>query len=90
MAHPHFSDPNLLVAEAGLAEEVLAYEAVIAGARTERDRVLAVSLYLFDLAVAQGRGFRLSLARTLDARAASGAQIPALRGAAAWRCSVAP
>ena len=67
-AYRYFSDPAVMAAEGGLAVEVLPYERVVAGATTPRDRVLAVSLYLYDLAAAHEPGFRRFLARALDAQ----------------------
>lgn len=66
-AYRYFSDPALLAAEAGLAVKVLPYEDVVAGAETVRDRVRAVSLYIFDLSVQHEAAFRQFLARNLDA-----------------------
>ncbi|MGR3321654.1 MAG: TetR/AcrR family transcriptional regulator [Pseudooceanicola sp.] len=66
-AYRYFSDPAVLAAEAGLAVQVLPFEQIIGGARTTRDKVLAVSLYFFDLAVAHETEFRQFLARNLDA-----------------------
>ena len=65
-AYRYFSDPSLLVAEAGLALEVAPYEDVVAGCDTPRARALAVSLYIFDLSVAHEAAFRNFLARNLD------------------------
>jgi AcrR family transcriptional regulator len=66
-AYRYFSDPAELVAEAGLAVAVLPYEEVVAGAGTTRERLRAISAYIFDLSVAHEAGFRQFLARNLDA-----------------------
>lgn len=80
-AYRYFSDPNLLAAEAGLAHEVQDYETVVARATDVRGRVLAVSIYFLDLALAHENEFRRFLARSLDARAAGGGAAPMVRGA---------
>lgn len=69
-AYRYFSDPSLLVAEAGLAFEVSPYEEVVRGCDTPRARVLAVSLYILDLSILHEAAFRNFLARNLDAWAA--------------------
>ena len=71
-AYRYFSDPQVLASEAGLAVEVLPYETVVEGADTPRKRVLAVSLYIFDLSTAHEAAFRQFLARSLDAWVAQG------------------
>ncbi|OWU72652.1 hypothetical protein ATO3_16495 [Marinibacterium profundimaris] len=80
-AYRYFSDPSLLVAEAGLALEVAPYEDVVAGCDTPRARALAVSLYIFDLSVAHEAAFRNFLARNLDAWAAENGAPRQRRGA---------
>ncbi|WP_373355909.1 TetR/AcrR family transcriptional regulator [Pseudoroseicyclus sp. CXY001] len=69
-AYRYFSDPSVLAAEAGLAVAVAPYEEVVAGAETPQARLLAVALYMFDLALANEPAFRHFLARWLDAWAA--------------------
>lgn len=66
-AYRYFSDPAELVAEAGLAVEVLSYEEVVAGAQTVRARLRAVSIYIFELSADHEAAFRQFLARNLDA-----------------------
>lgn len=66
-AYRYFSDPSVLAAEAGLALEVERYETIVADCATVQDRLLAISVYFFDLAVAHEAGFRQFLARWLDA-----------------------
>lgn len=80
-AYRYFSDPDLLAAEAGLAVQVKPFEDVVAGARTARDKVRAVSLYFFDLALEHETAFRQFLARSLDAWSAEGGQVRNRRGA---------
>ncbi|WP_417770523.1 TetR/AcrR family transcriptional regulator [Stappia sp.] len=80
-AYRYFSDPAVLVAEAGLAVEVRPYEEIVAGAEGPRARAVAVSLYFFDLAVAHEPAFRQFLARNLDCWLAEGGSDKALRGA---------
>ncbi|MBF9036295.1 TetR family transcriptional regulator [Rhodobacterales bacterium HKCCE2091] len=69
-AYRYFSDPALLAVEAGLAVEVLPYAQVVNGAVTVRDKLRAISLYIFDLSVSHEAAFRQFLARNLDAWAA--------------------
>lgn len=71
-AYRYFSDPQVLASEAGLAVEVLPYETIVAGAEGPRARILAISLYIFDLSVAHEAAFRQFLARNLDAWVAEG------------------
>ena len=66
-AYRYFSDPAVLAAEAGLAVEVLPYETVIEGAVTLREKLRAISLYIYDLSVENEGAFRQFLARNLDA-----------------------
>lgn len=80
-AYRYFSDPNLLVAEAGLADEVMSYEDITAAAGTVRARIVAISLHFFDLAVAHEMEFRQFLARVLDAGVSAKEAGPRLRGA---------
>jgi AcrR family transcriptional regulator len=66
-AYRYFSDPSELVAEAGLAVAVLPYEEIVADAVTVRQKLRAISAYIFDLSVTHEAGFRQFLARNLDA-----------------------
>lgn len=66
-AYRYFSDPAALTAEAGLAIEVLPYETIVAGARSPREKAVAVSVYMLDLSLGHEAGFRQFLARNLDA-----------------------
>ncbi len=66
-AYRYFSDPAVLVAEAGLAVSVLPYEEVVAGATTVRAKLRAISAYIFDLSIEHEADFRRFLARNLDA-----------------------
>lgn len=79
-AYRYFSDPSVMAAEAGLAIEVWPYERVIGKARTLRDKLKAISLYFFDLAAGHEAGFRVFLARNLDASLASNRPDQSLRG----------
>lgn len=75
-AYRYFKDPAALAAEAGLALEVQPYEAVVAGCAGPRARVIAVSLYMFELSQQHEAQFRQFLARTMDAWATNPAQAP--------------
>jgi len=79
-AYRYFSDPAVLAAEAGLAVQIKPYEAIVADARTLREKVRAVSLYIFDLSVQHEPEFRRFLARNLDAWLAENGR-RSLRGA---------
>lgn len=80
-AYRYFSDPAVLAAEAGLALEVRAYEDIVAGCTTPRQRLRAISLYFFDLALEREPAFRQFLARYLDAWAAGAETLDVRRGA---------
>ena len=80
-AYRYFSDPAVLAAEAGLAVEVRDYAEIVQGCDTPRAKVLAVSLYLFDLALAHEAAFRQFLARNLDCWLAEGGGEATRRGA---------
>ncbi|WP_067336926.1 TetR/AcrR family transcriptional regulator [Stappia indica] len=80
-AYRYFSDPAVLAAEAGLAVEVRDYAEIVQGCDTPRAKVLAVSLYMFDLALAHEAAFRQFLARNLDCWLAEGGGEAARRGA---------
>ena len=80
-AYRYFSDPRVLAAEAGLSVEVSPYEVVVSGAKTTREKVQAVSLYLLDLSIAHEAKFRHFIARNLDAWQAGGAVDQSPRGA---------
>lgn len=70
-AYRYFSDPALLVAEAGLHLKVAPYKDIIGDAVSLRDRLVAISLYFFDLAVANETAFRTYLGLNLQAAAQS-------------------
>lgn len=70
-AYRYFSDPALLAAEAGLHLKAASYEDIIGDAATLRDRLVAISLYFFDLAVANETAFRTYLGLNLQAAAQS-------------------
>jgi AcrR family transcriptional regulator len=80
-AYRYFSDPAVMAAEAGLAVEVKPYEEIVAGARTVPERIRAISLYFFDLAVTHEAAFRQFLARSLDAWAGNAEDRRNRRGA---------
>ncbi len=80
-AYRYFSDPAAMAAEAGLAISVKPYEAVVSGAKTPREKAIAVSLYIFDLTVENEAAFRQFLARNLDATVKAGAKQVQRRGA---------
>lgn len=80
-AYRYFSDPAVLAAEAGLAVEVRDYTEIVQGCDTPREKVLAVSLYMFDLALAHEAAFRQFLARNLDCWLAEGGGEATRRGA---------
>lgn len=66
-AYRYFSDPALLAAEAGMAIELKSYDDVVAGCRTPREKIRAISLYIFDVTLENEATFRQFLARNLDA-----------------------
>ena len=70
-AYRYFSDPALLAAEAGLHLKAAPYEEIVGDAATLRDRLVAISLYFFDLAVANETAFRIYLGLNLQASAQS-------------------
>jgi AcrR family transcriptional regulator len=70
-AYRYFSDPALLAAEAGLHLKAAPYEEIVGDAATLRDRLVAISLYFFDLAVANEMAFRTYLGLNLQASAQS-------------------
>uniref|UniRef100_UPI00352A6EA9 TetR/AcrR family transcriptional regulator n=1 Tax=Paracoccus sp. SY TaxID=1330255 RepID=UPI00352A6EA9 len=70
-AYRYFSDPALLAAEAGLHLKVAPYGDIIGDAATLRDRLVAISLYFFDLALANETAFRTYLGLNLQAAAQS-------------------
>ncbi|WP_172329899.1 TetR/AcrR family transcriptional regulator [Mangrovicoccus sp. HB161399] len=76
-AYRYFSDPAMLAAEAGLDLSVLPYEEITAGAADLRGRLQAVTLYFFDLALANEPAFRrfLGMALTSSAAESGGAKI---------------
>ena len=70
-AYRYFSDPALLAAEAGLHLKAAPYEEIVGDAATLRDRLVAISLYFFDLAVTNEAAFRTYLGLNLQASAQS-------------------
>lgn len=80
-AYRYFSDPALLVAEAGLDISVAPYEAIVADTPDVREKLKAISLYFFDLAIDNEAGFRQFVGMTLAAWKPDGTQNPARRGA---------
>ena len=80
-AYRYFSDPALLVAEAGLDISVASYHAIVADIQGVREKLKAISLYFFDLAIDNEAGFRQFVGMTLAAWKPDGNQSPARRGA---------
>lgn len=80
-AYRYFSDPALLVAEAGLDISVASYDAIVADIQGVREKLKAISLYFFDLAIDNEAGFRQFVGMTLAAWKPDGNQSPARRGA---------
>ena len=68
-AYRYFSDPALLAAEAGQHLKAAPYEEIIGNAASLRDRLVAISLYFFDLAVTNEAAFRTYLGLNLQASA---------------------
>ncbi|MBF9041782.1 hypothetical protein HKCCE4037_00445 [Rhodobacterales bacterium HKCCE4037] len=66
-AYRYFSDPALLVAEAGLDVRVAPYEDVTAGCPDLRAKLKAISLYFLDLAFENEAGFRQFVSMSLAA-----------------------
>jgi AcrR family transcriptional regulator len=66
-AYRYFSDPSVLAAEAGLALEVRSYETITRGCAGTRERLVAIAIYFFDLALEHEVEFRAFLSRWLDA-----------------------
>lgn len=66
-AYRYFSDPALLAAEAGLHLKAAPYEEIVGDAATLREKLVAISLYFFDLAVANEAAFRTYLGLNLQA-----------------------
>lgn len=64
-AYRYFSDPTLLAAEAGLHLKAAPYEEITRDAATLRDKLVAISLHFFDLAVANETAFRTYLGLNL-------------------------
>ncbi|WP_375174291.1 TetR/AcrR family transcriptional regulator [Pseudooceanicola sp.] len=79
-AYRYYSDPALLAAEAGLDVSVLPYDKVVAGAEDVRAKLLAISLYFFDLAIAHEAEFRTFLGLTLAAEISASTAPGARRG----------
>ncbi len=80
-AYRYFSDPAALAAEAGMAIALRPYEDVVEGAKTPRDKAIAVSLYIFDVTAENQLPFRQFLARNLDATVKAGSKRVQRRGA---------
>lgn len=80
-AYRYFSDPALLVAEAGLDIAVASYDAIVADSPGVREKLKAISLYFFDLAIDNEAGFRQFVGMTLAAWKPDGSQNPVRRGA---------
>ena len=80
-AYRYFRDPAALTAEAGLSIEVDDYADVIAGANTLRDKLMAINLYFFDLSARNEAGFRLFIARSMEASLAQSDRAATRRGA---------
>jgi AcrR family transcriptional regulator len=79
-AYRYFSDPALLVAEAGLDISVAPYETIVADIPGVREKLKAISLYFFDLAIENEAGFRQFVGMTLAAWRPDVKQSPARRG----------
>jgi AcrR family transcriptional regulator len=77
-AYRYFAASDTLAMEAALDGEFDTAEAVVGDAMEVRERVQRVSRYLFDATRASEQGFRLFLAKALEASAMPGA--PQLRG----------
>lgn len=80
-AYRYFSDPALLVAEAGLDISVASYDMITADIPSVREKLKAISLYFFDLAIDNEAGFRQFVSMTLAAWKPDRSQSPARRGA---------
>ena len=80
-AYRYFSDPALLVAEAGLDISVASYDEIVADGPGVREKLKAISLYFFDLAIDNEAGFRQFVGMTLAAWNPDGTQSPVRRGA---------
>lgn len=80
-AYRYFSDPAVLVAEAGLDISVRTFEEVTRDATDLREQLKAISLYFFDLAIDHEPEFRQFLAMTLSAWRPAPAKPQATRGA---------
>jgi AcrR family transcriptional regulator len=79
-AYRYFSDAALLVAEAGLDISVAPYEEIIADLPDTRQRLKAISLYFFDLAIKHEAGFRQFVGMTLLAWAPDATKHASRRG----------
>jgi AcrR family transcriptional regulator len=79
-AYRYYSDPALLAAEAGLAFRMQPYEVITQDCRTLRERLVALSLYYFDLSMENEAAFRTYLGLFLQA-SASGPEDGPERGA---------
>jgi AcrR family transcriptional regulator len=75
-AYRYYSDPALLVAEAGLDFRAKSYEGMVEGCGTVRERLTAISLHFFDLALENETAFRTYLGLFLQASVLEGAEAP--------------
>ena len=66
-AYRYFKDPHALAAEAGLDVEVAPYSEVVAGAKTLREKLLAINVYIFEFALTHEPQMRQFVARSLEA-----------------------
>lgn len=65
-AYRYFPDPATMAAEAGLAVRIAPYQEIVAGIDDLHERLVALTLSLFDLASDNEAAFRQFLARGLD------------------------
>lgn len=75
-AYRYFSDPAVMVAEAGIDLAVADYETITAGAQTLADRLKRITVYFFNLACDHESEFRTFLARSVEAVARDGGRAP--------------
>ena len=80
-AYRYLSDPALLTVEAGLDITVAPYETIVADLPDLRQRLKAISLYFFDLAIDHEAGFRQFVGMTLAAWTSDTSKPPLRRGA---------
>lgn len=79
-AYRYYSDAALLAAEAGLAFRMAPYEQITRGAGTVREKLVAISVYYFDMALENETAFRTYLGLFLQA-SAQPREEPPVRGA---------